>query len=94
MHKLTSLPECKSDPEDVPNGPYFGAQISWDFKQFEPVLREVAEDSVRAIVISKNDLTAYAPYDGGADLFLPDSDSRDKAKEEFFDFLSERPDGL
>ncbi len=94
MRSIPSLPEFRPDPDEPPSGGFYGARITWDFEQFEPVLREVAEDRVRATVISEGSLAAYAPYDGGADLFLPDEQKRDEIKEGFREFLSSRPDGL
>jgi hypothetical protein len=94
LRSMPSLPEFRPEPDEPPSGGYSGKRIQWDFDQFEPVLRAVAEDVVSATVVSEDELRVYAPYDGGADLFLPDSDSRDAVRDSFRDFLSRRTDGL
>ena len=94
LRAIPSLPEYRPAPDELPSGGYYGARVTWNFERFEPVLRDVAEDKVRTTVILENEPAAYAPYDGGADLFLPNKQRRDSLREDFKKFLSSRPDGL
>jgi hypothetical protein len=88
------VPEFHPDLEGAPTGGFLVSRFAWDFARFEPILRAVANWQTLACILSEDDLIAYAPYDGGADLFLPDSSSRDTMKQRFATYLSPRADGL
>jgi hypothetical protein len=94
LRPALALPEYHRDPDGPPSGGFFVTRFAWDFDSFEPVLRAVATWQTLASVIVEEDLVAYAPYGGGADLFLPDSPTRDAVKRRFAAYLSARSDGL
>lgn len=94
LRLITSLPEFRPELDEPPTGGYFGARIEWDFDRFEPVLRAAAQWESLSCVVSEDRLCAYAPYDGGADLFLPDASTRDTLKGRFTEYLSDGEDGL
>lgn len=93
LRQITSLPEFQPASEESPTGAFFGARIEWDFDRFEPVLRAVAQWGSVSCIVSEDRPCVYAPYDGGADLFLPDASTRDAVKARFTEYLSYREDG-
>jgi hypothetical protein len=66
--------------------------LSLDEKSLDPLLRQIADDQLRAFFIGKNRL--IAPYDGGMDLILESAPACKAFKEKYADWLSERADGL
>lgn len=94
LRLIASLPKFRPEPDEPPTGGYFGARIEWEFDRFEPVLRAAANWESLSCVVLEDRFCAYAPYDGGADLFLPDASTRDTLKSRFTEYLSDREDGL
>ena len=94
LRLIPALPDFRPGPEDPPTGGYFGVRFDWDFDRFEPVLRAAAQWEALSCIVSEDSLCTYAPYDGGADLFLPDATARDAMKGRFTEYLSDRDDGL
>ena len=84
--------------EDAPvgeSGVRMGAAgVKWHPGGFDRLIRAVAEDRMRALFVNLANGRAYAPYDGGADLFLRDPAERDRLRERYRDWLSARSDGL
>ena len=72
----------------------FAAQTVWRPRRFDAILRLVADDVVRYVLwmnIESGEI--FAPYDGGADLFLNSTLRRDELREQFKDWLSPFPGG-
>lgn len=88
------LPAYQPDEDDPPVGPFYAAALAWDMDVFRPVLDAIASDAVRALVVCPATTVAYAPYDGGADLFFPNSTARNQAGQTLRTYASPRPDGL
>ena len=73
----------------------FAALISWQHRRFDAVLRLVADDVVRYVSwMNLESGEIFAPYDGGADLFLNSEERRDKLHEKYKEWLSKHPQGL
>lgn len=73
----------------------FAAEIHWTQGAFDSVILARAEDEIPPILFANLDRrTAYAPYDGGADLILTSSDAIASAKRIWSQWLSFREDGL
>jgi hypothetical protein len=66
----------------------------WIRDDHDTLLRDIAKDSVRIFFVALKHDTVAAPYDGGIDFILKDSEMRDKYKNKYRDWLSERKDGL
>jgi hypothetical protein len=66
----------------------------WKRNKFNGILKDIAEDQLRAFFISIDHDTIVAPYDGGIDFVLKDSATRDSYKNKYQDWLSHRDDGL
>ena len=60
----------------------------------EQLFRAIAMDECRAFIIHKENGIVVAPYDGGIDIFLPDSPTRDFYRQRYQDWLSPYPSGL
>ena len=59
----------------------FAAETKWQNHQFDAILRRVANDEIRYISwMNVQTGEIFAPYDGGADLFLSSTERRDFLK--------------
>ena len=95
--KLDEINLHKIYPENYESGLFYRPIFCTDFWQngkFNDILKDIAEDQLRAFFISINKECIIAPYDGGVDLIFKDSDIRDRYKLRYQDWLSEREDGL
>lgn len=73
---------------------YFWVANFKEVGQLTPLLESAAEDEAK-IVITNPDMTwVYAPYDGGADVFAPTAEDRDRLKTTHREWLSDHPAGL
>jgi hypothetical protein len=70
------------------------AEAVWMPGQYDPLLRELAMDEARAIFVSFRRNRIVAPYDGGLDLILPDTATRDAYRQRFHDYLPPNPFGI
>jgi hypothetical protein len=70
------------------------AQTIWKLKYHDKLLREIANDNSRAFFISFDKNVIVAPYDGGVDIVLKDSSTKEHYKNKYRQWLSEREDGL
>jgi len=98
--KFTPLPAInlhKVIPGEFEKGqiynPFFTEQ-TWEENKFDDILTDIAGDQLRAFFLSVENKCIIAPYDGGIDIILKDSITRDKYKLKYKDWLSERPDEL
>ncbi len=72
-----------------------GFSIRWSPHAWDGMLRDVADDRVPSVVlVNPKTGEAYAPYDGGADLFLAHSGRIATLATRWSAWLSKRPDGL
>jgi hypothetical protein len=79
--------------------PYFLNIRQTDFLDseslFNSIVMDVANENVSEIVFfSKKSGSVYAPYDGGADIFILNDKKRSEVKQIFSSWISERSDGL
>lgn len=70
------------------------AQAIWKRNNHDKLLREIANDNVRAFLVSFDKNVIVAPYDGGVDFVLKDMSTKEKYKTKYRQWLSEREDGL
>jgi hypothetical protein len=70
----------------------FSAEVIWQSGCLNRVLGMIAMEEVRGFIIGPDCL--IAPYDGGVDVILKDSATRELCKEHFKAWLSKREDGL
>ncbi|MES1176675.1 MAG: hypothetical protein ABUL62_20295 [Myxococcales bacterium] len=92
----STSPTIYPSPEaDDPDLVVAGFPILWSPGAWDSLLRDIANDRLPSVVVL-NPATgeAYAPYDGGADLFLANSERVATLADRWASWLSERPDGL
>jgi len=68
--------------------------VTWSPGGFNDLLRDIAQDSVRAFFIAVDTDIIIAPYDGGVDIIVTNRAARDQYKSKYRDWLSKRDDGL
>jgi hypothetical protein len=69
-------------------------EATWRSGAFDALLRRVADDETRAVFVALDSGRVFAPYDGGADLFLRDAVERDAFRARYGAWLSAHPLGL
>jgi hypothetical protein len=85
----------RADPAEDPFVDLSAAVVPWRSGAFDPLIMELASGAGRRFLLSTRDAArVYAPYDGGADLFLEDRRARDAWKARFSTWLSAHPSGL
>ncbi len=82
------------EDEDSDATSIFAGRLPWRPGILDAALSEVAEDRLRLILVNWATGAAYAPYDGGADLFWPTEVARDIARSRFSAWLSSHENGL
>ncbi|WP_018343660.1 DUF3885 domain-containing protein [Cytophaga aurantiaca] len=66
----------------------------WKSGNFNELLIKIADGETRAMFINTIRNIIVVPYDGGMDIILPDTKTRDLYKTKYKDWLSNHPDGL
>ncbi len=87
----------KLSPFEFDPGQFFSPMFSeqrWQEKSFDDVLKDIAEDNLRAFFLSVENELIIAPYDGGVDFILKDTETRNFYKQKYSNWLSPGPDGL
>ena len=95
--RLDNIDLYKLNSDDYDEGEVYRpafAETKWSPNQHDKLLREIANDKTRAFFVSFDKNIIAAPYDGGVDLILKDSLTRDIYKNKYKDWLSFREDGL
>lgn len=70
------------------------SEIIWKPNAHNSVLKQIADDHIRAFFVSFHKNIIIAPYDGGMDFILKDSIARDKYKIRYSEWLPDSPNGL
>ncbi|RYE42987.1 MAG: hypothetical protein EOP24_30215 [Hyphomicrobiales bacterium] len=92
--KLTHLADL-SIFEDDDEVHFFATPFPWNEEEIKKLVLATADGLIGPILFANMESgTAYAPYDGGADLFFPSHLQADIARKRWASWLSERPDGL
>jgi len=87
----------KISPDEYDHGQFYTPKFSeqnWQPKKFDNLLKDIAEDKLRAFFVSVDKKLIIAPYDGGIDFILKDIKTRDFYKQKYSGWLSSRQDGL
>jgi hypothetical protein len=73
----------------------FASEWEWHPGLFDRIVRLVADDAVREVMVVDPDcLWVLHPYDGGMDVILETPEARDQLRSRHRDWLSAHPDGL
>lgn len=87
--------ESPRDPDEGWKIPLAAAHIRWRPDALDDVLADVSEDIIGPmLIVSTKTGRVYAPYDGGADLFVGSSAERDELRSRYAEWLSPHPSGL
>jgi hypothetical protein len=89
LHQLS--PE-EYEPEEIFR-PAF-TEITWNSGQQDNLLMDIANDKLRLFFISIENCVIIAPYDGGVDFVLKDTETNAFYKSKYRNWLSARQDGL
>jgi len=105
VNSITKIPFVLLDPIDLNKlspdeyeiGQFYKPMISeqiWQPNKFDSILKDIADDQLKAFFISVDKKLIIAPYDGGVDFILNDTETRNIYKQKYSDWLSQRQDGL
>ncbi|MFF8589067.1 hypothetical protein [Streptomyces althioticus] len=73
----------------------FVSHRPWEHGCIDETLREIADDELAGVLVTDTQLRRiYHPYDGGADVFLPTPQERDRLRDRHATWLSGHPLGL
>ena len=70
------------------------AETNWNIAKQKDLIKEIANDRIRAFFVSFEKNIIVAPYDGGIDFVLKDVETKKYYKSKYQNWLSERKDGL
>ncbi|MCU4157452.1 hypothetical protein J1N10_15855 [Carboxylicivirga sp. A043] len=97
FNKALTINLTKERPEEYEDEMYFDIFIrveKWQSDNKNEMLRAIADDEFHAMFICPAKHCIVAPYDGGIDIIMDSTVSRDKLKLRYKDWISEREDGL
>ena len=84
--------ECSIEDSNIVVG---GCRIQWSERAWDTLLRDVADWRVSSVVLLNPESgEVYAPYDGGADLFLKSPERVAELRQRWASWLSTDPSGL
>jgi hypothetical protein len=83
-----------NDGEEDRSWRVHGAQIDWTAGRFDDLLTSIADDEAAPTLWMGSDGAIFAPYDGGVDLFLPETSAVDRLAACHSEWLSSHPQGL
>ena len=73
----------------------YAKTVMWISGAFNGLISQRADDQLPPTMwVCARTGAAFAPYDGGTDLFLTTADDATKLKREFWSWLSDHPEGL
>ena len=105
VNSMTKIPFVLLDPIDLNKlspdeyeigqfyKPMYSEQI-WQPNKFDSILKDIADDQLKAFFISVDKKLIIAPYYGGVDFILNETEARNIYKQKYSDWLSQRQDGL
>ena len=106
--EFSFAPEPKRAPSDWPEVVWwrsvevedsfwhvYAAEVKWQAQRFDDVVRRVAADATGNVMMCHPACEwVVHPYDGGTDVILASTESRNLLRERFIGWLSSRSDGL
>lgn len=89
LHKLR--PE---ENEEMLHLDIFIKTTNWESNKRNKILKAIANDEIRMMLISEKKNRIINPYDGGLDIILESEEVRNSFKEKYNKWLSNHPEGL
>lgn len=97
FRKVLTINLHKERPEEYENETYFDIFFKtekWHKYKNDEILKAIADDEIRAMLVCPSKHCIIAPYDGGVDIIVDSTDKRDELKMKYKNWTSEREDGL
>ena len=97
FHKSLTIDLHRERPNEFDEPTYFDVYVkiaNWKNNSQDQMLKAIADDEFRAMVISLSTGLIIAPYDGGVDVITESKLETDKLKLKYKDWLSTREDGM
>jgi hypothetical protein len=97
FHKIDTLDLHKIRPDEYQDEVYYEIYMKpdkWESDKFNDLLTKIVDNEIRAMFVNPTKNIIVVPYDGGVDIILPDTKTRDDFKIKYKDWLSSRDDGL
>ena len=97
FEKVLSIDLQKERPEEYEFEMYFDIYVkseNWKKGKRDAILKAIADDELRAMFVSWTKKCVIAPYDGGVDVIVDSSEKRDRLKNKYRNWLSDREDGM
>lgn len=97
FQKVFTVDLQKERPEEYETQMYFDIFVKiekWKKGGRDEILRAIAVDYIRAMIICPSKNCIIAPYDGGVDIIVGSPEKRNKLKLKYQDWVSKRGDGL
>lgn len=95
--KVLTIDLRKERPEEYEDEMYFDIYVKmekWEYGKRNEILKAIADDEISAMFVSPLSKCIIIPYDGGVDVIVDSTDKRDKLKDKYKDWLSNREDGM
>jgi len=97
FQKVLRIDLKKERPEEYEDEMYFDIYVKtekWENGKRDEILKAIADDEIRAMFVSPSKKCIISPYDGGVDVIVDSTENRDKLKDKYKDWLSDREDGM
>jgi len=95
FHSIDGVKTMDYEDEDIVTTLYSAKVGRWELGKFDEVILAVANDELSQIVfLNPNTGDVYAPYDGGADIFITNQEHKKALKTRYSKWASELESGL
>lgn len=95
FHGIEGTKTMDYEDEDIETSLYSAKVGSWQSGKFNKLILAVANDELSQVVfLNPQNGSVYAPYDGGADIYIFDHALKNRLKGKYSKWASERADGL
>ncbi len=95
--KLETISLSQREPENYEDNVYLELYVKndkWQKNKVNKILKAIADDEIRMLLICPKKNRVITPYDGGVDVIMENKSARNQMKITFKDWLSHRKDGL
>jgi hypothetical protein len=97
FQKVLTIHLHKERPQEYEDEMYFEIYVkieNWKKGNRDKILKAIADDEIRAMFVGTSKKCIIAPYDGGVDVIVDSRETRDRLKDKYKDWLSDREDGM
>ncbi|PKV51550.1 hypothetical protein ATE84_3637 [Aquimarina sp. MAR_2010_214] len=97
FEKCRTIELHKIYPEEYKEGFFYDVYFKpdiWTMNSQNKLLKNIADDELRAMFICPKENCIVASYDGGMDIIIDSQEKRDRLKAKYSEWISEREDGM